>query len=73
MGKKSLGGCHDYALVYAAVAREIGYPAVMVRTSSIIWIESFKMNEERAMPLIGHVFAEVYLKLKILLYFCIKL
>ncbi len=59
--KKSLGGCHDYALVYAAVAREIGYPAVMVRTSSIVWIESFKIDEEGAMPRIGHVFAEVYL------------
>ncbi|MBD3181421.1 hypothetical protein GF312_03955 [Candidatus Poribacteria bacterium] len=59
--KMSLGGCHDYALVYSAVAREIGYPAVMIRTSSIVWIKSFKTDEEEARPRIGHVFVEVYL------------
>ncbi|MFO7928998.1 MAG: transglutaminase-like domain-containing protein [Candidatus Humimicrobiaceae bacterium] len=58
--KKSLGGCHDYALVYTAVVREIGYPAVMARTSSIVWVEHFKVDEE-ARPRIGHVFVEVYL------------
>jgi hypothetical protein len=58
---RRLGGCHDHGLVYAAVARELGYPAVMVRTSSIVWIKQFKTSGEEAKPRIGHVFVEVYL------------
>jgi hypothetical protein len=54
-----LGGCHDHGLVYAAVVRELGYPAVMVRTSSIAWVEKFQAGEQG--PHIGHVFVEVYL------------
>ena len=56
---RRLGGCHDHGLVYAAVARELGYPAVMARTVSIEWIEGFQAGETG--PHIGHVFVEVYL------------
>jgi hypothetical protein len=57
---RQLGGCHDHGLVYAAVARELGYPALMVRTNSIAWVEQFQAGEQG--PHIGHVFVEVYLK-----------
>jgi hypothetical protein len=57
---RRLGGCHDHGLVYAAVARELGYPAVMARTVSIAWVEKYQAGQPR--PHIGHVFVEVYLK-----------
>jgi transglutaminase-like putative cysteine protease len=59
LAERRLGGCHDHALVYAAVARELGYPALMVRTNSIAWVEQFQAGEQG--PHIGHVFVEVYL------------
>jgi hypothetical protein len=59
LAERRLGGCHDHGLVYAAVARELGYPAVMARTVSIAWVEGFQAGEEG--PHVGHVFVEVYL------------
>jgi hypothetical protein len=56
---RRLGGCHDHGLVYAAVARELGYPAIMARTSSIAWMEGFQAGKQG--PHVGHVFVEVYL------------
>jgi hypothetical protein len=54
-----LSGCHDFALIFAAVARELGYPAVMVDTASIDWIGRFQRGEQGSH--VGHVFVEVYL------------
>jgi hypothetical protein len=59
LAERRLGGCHDHGLVYAAVARELGYPAVMARTVSIAWVEGFQAGEKG--PHVGHVFVEVYL------------
>ena len=59
LAERRLGGCHDFALVYAAVARELGYPAVMARTDSIAWVKRFQAGEQG--PYVGHVFVEVYL------------
>jgi hypothetical protein len=59
LADRRLGGCHDYGLVYAAVARELGYPAVMARANSLAWVERFQAGEQG--PKIGHVFVEVYL------------
>lgn len=59
LAERQLGGCHDHGLVYAAVARELGYPAVMARTVSIAWIERFQDGEKG--PNVGHVFVEVFL------------
>jgi hypothetical protein len=39
--ERQLGGCHDYALVYAAVVRHLGYPALMADSYSIVWIQQF--------------------------------
>jgi transglutaminase-like putative cysteine protease len=59
LASRRLGGCHDFALVYAAVARDLGYPAVMVDTASVEWIARFQKGEEG--PHVGHVFVEVFL------------
>jgi hypothetical protein len=56
---RQLGGCHDHGLVYAAVARELGYPAVMARTVSIAWVGQFQAGEQG--PHVGHVFVEVFI------------
>ena len=56
--ERQLGGCHDYALVYTAVVRDLGYPAVMADSYSIAWIEQFQAGEQDQH--IGHVFVEVY-------------
>jgi transglutaminase-like putative cysteine protease len=56
--ERQLGGCHDYALIFAAVARHFGYPAVMADTYSIVWIKQFQAGEQDGY--IGHVFVEVY-------------
>ncbi|HEC35324.1 MAG TPA: transglutaminase domain-containing protein [Anaerolineae bacterium] len=57
--ERQLGGCHDYALVYAAVVRHLGYPAVMADSYSIAWIEQFQAGEQDGY--VGHVFVEVHL------------
>lgn len=59
LANRRLGGCHDHGLVYAAVARELGYPAIMTRTISIAWIGQFQDGNPN--PHIGHVFVEVFL------------
>jgi hypothetical protein len=59
LADRQLGGCHDHGLVYAAVARELGYPSIMARTVSIAWVERFQAGEQG--PHVGHVFVEVYL------------
>jgi hypothetical protein len=57
--ERRLGGCNDRGLVYVAAARELGYPAVLVITNSIAWMELYQTGE--AEQYIGHVFVEVYL------------
>jgi Transglutaminase-like superfamily len=59
LASRRLSGCHDFALVYAAVARELGYPALMVDTANVGWISRFRNGEQG--PLVGHVFVEVFL------------
>jgi hypothetical protein len=55
---RRLGGCHDHGLVYAAVVRELGYPAVMARTCSIAWVKRFQSGQKGTH--VGHVFVEVF-------------
>jgi hypothetical protein len=59
LAERRLGGCHDHGLVYAAAARELGYPALMTRTASIAWVKRFQAGEQG--PHVGHVFVEVFL------------
>jgi hypothetical protein len=57
LSERRLGGCHDWALVYASIARELGYPAVMVDALSIMWAKQFQAGEKGSYA--GHVFVEV--------------
>jgi transglutaminase-like putative cysteine protease len=56
--ERRLGGCHDWGQVYASVARELGYPTVMVDTASIAWAKQFQSGQKG--PYVGHVFVEVF-------------
>jgi hypothetical protein len=58
MAEHQLGGCHDWGLVFASLARELGYPAVMVDTASIAWVKSVQAGQKG--PYVGHVFVEVF-------------
>lgn len=53
-----LGGCHDWGLVYVSLARELGYPTVVVDTLGLVWAKQFQSGERG--PYTGHVFVEVY-------------
>ena len=59
LAERRMGGCHDYGLVFAAAVRELGYPAVMVDSYSIAWVEQFQAGSAESH--IGHVFVEVYM------------
>jgi len=56
--ERRLGGCHDWGLVYASIARELGYPTVMVDTSSIALAKQLQAGKQ--MSWYGHVFVEVF-------------
>ncbi len=56
---RQLGGCHDYGILFAAVVRELGYPAVMIDSYSIAWIEGYQNGTSENH--VGHVFVEVFL------------
>jgi hypothetical protein len=58
LAERRLGGCHDWGLVYASVARELGYPAVLVDTASIAWAQQFQAGQQGSY--VGHVFVEVF-------------
>lgn len=58
LSSRRLSGCHDFALVFAAVARELGYPAVIVETADVAWITHFRKGDEG--PHVGHIFVEVF-------------
>ena len=55
---KSLSGCHDFALVFAAVARALGYPAVLADTAGLDWLKTAATGAKGRY--IGHVFVEVF-------------
>lgn len=59
LNNRVLGGCHDFGLVFAAVARYLGYPAIVVDTISIIWAEQYQSGQPDLH--VGHVFVEIYL------------
>lgn len=56
--QRSLGGCHDYGLVFSAAARAYGYPAVMVETYRISWMKAYQDGTSEGYQ--GHIFVEVY-------------
>jgi hypothetical protein len=56
--ERRLGGCHDWGLVYASIARELGYPTVMIDAAGIAWARKFLAGQKT--PYLGHVFVEVF-------------
>lgn len=61
VASKFLTGCTDYALVYAAVARECGIPSVIVDALRVDWITDMQVKASSAMANVrGHFFVEAY-------------
>ncbi len=56
--ERRLGGCHDFGLVFAALARLLGYPAVMVDTAELGWLKTAAAGQKTGYS--GHVFVEVF-------------
>ena len=56
--ERRLGGCHDWGLVYASIARALGYPVVMIDTAGTGWAKRFRAGEK--IPYAGHIFVEVF-------------
>jgi hypothetical protein len=60
LNTKVYGGCADHALVFAALVRACGIPAVFVKTMDADWIREFRTTGT-SQSWRGHVFLEVYL------------
>ncbi|MEW5719222.1 MAG: transglutaminase domain-containing protein [Chloroflexota bacterium] len=58
MTERKLSGCHDWDLVYASIARDLGYPTVMADSAGIAWAKRFLAAQKG--PYLGHVFVEVF-------------
>ncbi|MBI5030479.1 MAG: transglutaminase domain-containing protein [Chloroflexi bacterium] len=56
--ERRLSGCHDWALVYASLVRELGYPAVLVDAAGVSWAKRFRAGQKGSY--LGHVFVEVF-------------
>jgi transglutaminase-like putative cysteine protease len=56
---RAFGGCADYAIAFAALARACGVPAVFVKTMDADWIREFRAAGT-CRSWRGHVFLEVY-------------
>ena len=54
------GGCADYAIVYASLARAAGVPCVFVKTMDADWIHEF-VTTGTCQSWRGHVFLEVFI------------
>ncbi len=54
-----VSGCTEFALVYSAIARELGYPAVIVHTVDIDGVRHCQRGEKG--PFAGHAYVEVFL------------
>ena len=56
---KVYGGCADHAIVFTALARACGIPAVFVKTMDVDWIREFRTTGT-CKVWSGHVFLEVF-------------
>lgn len=61
LADRVLTGCHDWGLMYASIARELGYPTVMVDVTSV-WLAKQFQSGQRKVPYYGHVFVEVFVE-----------
>lgn len=56
-------GCTDYAIVFATLARQLGYATTLLHTAEEEWVKSLK-NGEKSNCAIGHSFCECFDKEK---------
>jgi hypothetical protein len=63
-----ISGCNDYGLVSTSVLRRLGYPTVFVQTARIDWIEDFLDRKQNCLSIKGHIFLEVYVENKWILF-----
>ncbi|NNM43692.1 MAG: transglutaminase domain-containing protein [Chlamydiae bacterium] len=61
-------GCHDIAHIFAATVRSIGYPCVLVETTSITWSGAYVKDPSSAGVSQGHNYAEVFVNNKWILF-----
>lgn len=61
-------GCHDLAHLFAATIRQLGYPCVMVETTSVFWSKRYVKDPDLDEDVQGHCFTEVYLNGKWILF-----
>ena len=52
-------GCTDMGLVFATMARQLGYPTTILHTAEENWIKRLQAGEDYAMHY-GHTFCEVF-------------
>jgi hypothetical protein len=64
---KTYYGCHDLAHIFAATARLIGYPCVLVETTSVSWSKAFAKGNVLGDPQ-GHNLVEIYTNRKWILF-----
>lgn len=60
-------GCHDLAHIFAATVRLIGYPCILVETTSVVWSKAYAKDNHLDNPS-GHNFTEVYVNGKWVLF-----
>lgn len=58
--RNTSSGCTDYGLVFAALSRAKGIPAVFIQTGRIDWIQEAVKGTDKLM--IGHILVEVFVQ-----------
>ena len=58
---RQTSGCHDYGVLFAALARAKGFEVNYIQTFNVDQIQSFQEKPETLIAASGHVFCEVWL------------
>ena len=58
---KTHGGCADQSILFGALARAKGIPAVWVKTMDVDWIQEFERTKGAVSSWRGHVFSEIFI------------
>jgi len=63
-----LSGCNDYGLVTLTILRSLGFPTVFVQSARLDWIKEVINKNENSRRVRGHIFLEVKVEGKWLLF-----
>jgi len=58
---RHMSGCHDYGVLFAALARAKGFTVNYMQAFNVEQIQSYQANPENITAASGHVFCEVWL------------